>query len=301
MSENFSPDNSVSRYRFIEEDSYPEIVSYSLNPLSDKNAKVLFNELLQKEELELSNEDITFFLEKTANMPQLIFNCVNVIAEIGPVLAKQKQKKYEFKGDELIKSFVDDYKDKPEHLQMLILLSEVDFLTYSQIRKICRGIISNTDEILMDLYSLSIYEHFGTNGEFIRMNSVISDLMKRSRYKLNPEIWSNLQVRVNEIIEQQEFATADLGILSKKIENEIKGDIRNIKRNHIVPSIALKIILDEYSKRNKRGYENVILICTKVLENKQNIYIDIINRIGYYLCASYAHLGDEMLFQYWDC
>lgn len=49
---------------------------------------------------------------------------------------------------------------------MLILLSEVDFLTYSQIRKICRGIISNTDEILMDLYSLSIYEHFGTNGEF---------------------------------------------------------------------------------------------------------------------------------------
>lgn len=291
----------VSRYRFIEEDSYPEIVSYSLNPLSDKNAKVLFNELLQKEELELSNEDITFFLEKTANMPQLIFNCVNVIAEIGPVLAKQKQKKYEFKGDELIKSFVDDYKDKPEHLQMLILLSEVDFLTYSQIRKICRGIISNTDEILMDLYSLSIYEHFGTNGEFIRMNSVISDLMKRSRYKLNPEIWSNLQVRVNEIIEQQEFATADLGILSKKIENEIKGDIRNIKRNHIVPSIALKIILDEYSKRNKRGYENVILICTKVLENKQNIYVDIINRIGYYLCASYAHLGDEMLFQYWDC
>lgn len=123
---------------------------------------------------------------------------------------------------------------------MLILLSEVDFLTYSQIRKICRGIISNTDEILMDLYSLSIYEHFGTNGEFIRMNSVISNLMKRSRYKLNPEIWSNLQVRVNEIIEQQEFATADLGILSKKIEKEIKGDIRNIKRNHIVPSIALK-------------------------------------------------------------
>ena len=290
----------ISRHRFIDEDEFPEIISYSLNPLSDKSAKVLFNELIQKEEIELSNDDITFFLEKTANMPQLIFNCVNVIAEMGPVFAKQKQKKYEFKGDELIKSFVDDYKDRPEHLQMLILLSEVDLLTYSQIRKICKDIILNVDEVLLDLYSLSIYEHFGTNGEFIRMNSVISDLIKRSRYRLDPNIWSNLQERVNDIIEQQDFATADLGILSKKIEYEIKGDVRNINRNHIVPSIALKIILDEYSRHSKLGYENVISICERVLENRQNVYFDILNRIEYYLCASYAHLGNDLLFSSWD-
>lgn len=290
----------VSRNRFVDAGEYPEIVAYHLNPLSEKNAKVLLNELLQKYEIELSEDDVKFFLHKTAYMPQLIFNCVDAIVDLGPVLARQKQKRYEFKGDELVKSLVDDFKERPEYLQILILLSEVDFLTYSQIRKICAGIISNTDTILMDLYSLSIYEHFGTNGEFIRMNSVISDVVKRSRYRLSPDIWNNLQMRVNEIIEEQDFANADLGILSKKIEYEIKGDIRNINRNHIVPSLALKIIMDEYSRRNKYGYENVITICLKVLDNEQNLYLDIINRIRYYLCASYAHLGDEILFQYWD-
>ncbi len=290
----------ASRYRFVDVGEYPEIVSYHLNPLSEKSAKVLMNEILQKNEIELSRDDIEFFLSKTSYMPQLIFNCVDAIADLGPTLAKQKQKLYEFKGDELVKSLVDDFKERPEYLQILILLSEVDFLTYSQIRKICAGIISNTDTILMDLYSLSIYEHFGTNGEFIRMNSVISDLVKRSRYRLNPDIWDNLQMRVNEIIEEQDFANADLGILSKKIEKEIRGDIRNINRNHIVPSLALKIIIDEYGRHNKHGYENVITICLKVLDNEQNLYADIISRIRYYLCASYAHLGDEGLFQYWD-
>lgn len=290
----------VSRNRFVDAGEYPEIVTYHLNPLSEKNAKVLLNELLQKNEIELSGDDVNFFLRKTAYLPQLIFNCVDAIVDLGPNLAKQKQKRYEFKGDELVKSLVDDFKEKPEYLQILVLLSEVDFLTYSQIRKICAGIISDTDTILMDLYSLSIYEHFGTNGEFIRMNSVISDLVKRSRYRLNPDIWNNLQMRVNEIIEEQDFINADLGILSKKIEKEIRGDIRNINRNHIVPSLALKIIIDEYSRRIKRGYENVISICLKVLDNEQNLYLDILNRIRYYLCASYAHLGDDTLFQYWD-
>ena len=76
-----------------------------------------------------------------------------------------------------------------------------------------------------------------------------------TKVSVNPDIWNRLQERTNEIIEQQDFDSADLGILSKKIENEIKGDIRNINRNHIVPSIALKIIADEYGKKQKHAYD----------------------------------------------
>lgn len=132
------------------------------------------------------------------------------------------------------------------------------------------------------------------------MNPIISDFVKRSRYRLNPDIWSRLQERTNEIIEQQDFDSADLGILSKKIENEIKGDIRNINRNHVVPSIALKIIADEYGKKQKHAYDNVVLLCNNILNNSHNLYNDILKRIYYYLCASHAHLGDEAFFELRD-
>lgn len=170
------------------------------------------------------------------------------------------------------------------YLQMLILLSEVEYLTYRQIESICQGIIDNPIDILMDFFTLSIYEHFGSNNEFVRMNPIISDFVKRSRYRLNPDIWSRLQERTNEIIEQQDFDSADLGILSKKIENEIKGDIRNINRNHVVPSIALKIIADEYGKKQKHAYDNVVLLCNNILNNSHNLYNDILKRITICSC-----------------
>ena len=290
----------ASKYRFLFESEIPQILSFPLSPLSTKNAKVLFNELAWKEGLDLSPEDTQFFLDKTANMPQLIFNCVKQITDNGIDFAKNFQRNYEYKGEELVKSLIDEFKDKPDYIQILLLLSEVEFLTYNQIKKICQDTIPNTDEILMDLYSLSIYEHFGSNGEFIRMNSIISDLLKRSRYQLDSEIWSNIQNKVNEIIEDQDFETADLGILSKKIEKEIKGDIRNINRNHIIPSIALRIIRDEYRIHRKKAYENVISICNVVLEHKNHYFDDIIGRINYYLCASYAQLGSDDLFLNWN-
>lgn len=290
----------ASRNRFLEHYEYSEIVSYALEPLTEKSSMLLMRILLQNQGKSIDDEDIKYFLSKTANMPQLIFNCVDRIVELGPILAKKKQKSYEYKGDELIKSLVEDYKDNKPYLQTLILLSEVDFLTYQQIERICKGIIDNVYDILMEFFTLSIYEHVGSNNEYIRMNPIISDLIKRSRYRLNPEIWSRLQEQTNEIIEQQDFETADLGILTKKIENEIKGDIRNINRKHIVPSIALRIISDEYGKKRKNDYENVIHLCKIILDNSNNLYHDIIQRIYYYLCASYAQLGEKDFFDYYD-
>lgn len=287
----------ASRNRLLNINDYPEIVHYALKPLSENDAMVLLKEALQQYNTSISPEEAKKLLEKTAYMPQLILNCADKIVELGVDLTMKNQREYEYRGDELIKSLVDDYKDNTAYLQMLILLSEVEYLTYRQIESICLGIIDNPLDILMEFYTLSIYEHFGSNNEFVRMNPIISDLVKRSRYRLNPDIWSRLQDRTNEIIEQQDFESADLGILSKKIENEIKGDIRNINRNHIVPSIALKIIADEYGKKQKQAYLNVILLCNNILDNRHILYNDIIKRIYYYLCASYAHLGDETFFE----
>lgn len=290
----------ASRNRIMYTHEYPEIVHYALKPFAEKDAMVLLKEALQQSNTTISPEDAKRFIVKTAYLPQLILNCADKIAELGVDLAIKNQREYEYKGDELIKSLVDEFKDNTAYIQMLILLSEVEYLTYRQIESICQGIIDNPIDILMDFFTLSIYEHFGSNNEFIRMNPIISDLVKRSRYRLNPEIWNRLQEHTNEIIEQQDFDSADLGILSKKIENEIKGDIRNINRNHMVPSIALKIIADEYGKKQKHAYNNVVLLCNNILNNSHNLYNDILKRIYYYLCASYAHLGDEAFFELRD-
>ncbi len=287
----------ASRNRIINSTEYPQIVHYALKPFSEKDAMVLLKEALQKNTITIPSDDAKKLIEKTAYMPQLILNCADKIVEFGVDFTIRNQREYEYRGDELVKSLVNDFKNNTAYIQMLILLSEVEYLTYHQIESICENIIDNPIDILMNLFTLSIYDHLGSNNEFIRMNPIISDLVKRSRYRLNPEIWSRLQESTNEIIEQEDFNSADLGILSKKIENEIKGDIRNINRKHMIPSIALKIIADEYGKKQKQGYNNVITLCENILNNSHNLYNDILKRIYYYLCASHAQLGNEAFFE----
>lgn len=174
----------ASRNRVMYTHEYPEIVHYALKPFAEKDAMVLLKEALQQSNTTISPEDAKRFIVKTAYLPQLILNCADKIEELGVDLAIKNQREYEYRGDELIKSLVDEFKDNTAYLQMLILLSEVEYLTYRQIESICQGIIDNPIDILMDFFTLSIYEHFGSNNEFVRMNPIISDFVKRSRYRL---------------------------------------------------------------------------------------------------------------------
>lgn len=288
----------ASRNRFTHRYDFPEVVSLELEPLTLDNAKTLLRQYLDNQGKSITEENAEYFIGQTGRMPIFISKCADLIADMGPVLAKQHHKAYQYAGDDLTRTLIADYQQKRTYLQVLILLSEFDFLTYSNIRQATRGIIDDIDDILSEFYSSSIYETFGSNNEYFRMNPVLADVVNRSRLRYDEELWGQLRERTHNIVEEETFEEANLGVLLKKIEAEIKGNTNNISKSHIIPSIALKAINDEYRKKTKEGYRNVVALCLRLLENNKNYYIELIDRIYYLLCAAYAQLGDKAFFDY---
>lgn len=146
----------ASRNRFVLTDEYPEIVSLHLTPLNNDKAKTLLRQYLNNHEKTISGEDVSFFIQQTGPMPNLIRRCASLILEMGPELAKLKQKKYQYTGDELTRNLISDFQKDKSYIQILILLSEFPYLRYYDIKQITSGIVDNVDQILLDLYSLSL-------------------------------------------------------------------------------------------------------------------------------------------------
>ena len=121
------------------------------------------------------------------------------------------------------------------------------------------------------------------------MNPILADLINRSRYKHDETLWGELRFRTHNIIEHETFECPSLGVLLKKIELNIKGNTNNISKAYIIPSIVIKTINDEYRKKTKSGYKNVIQLCKALLEiGNNNYYDEIIGSIYYMLCSAYA-------------
>ena len=146
----------ASRNRFVLTDEYPEIVSLHLTPLNNDKAKTLLRQYLNNHEKTISGEDVSSFIQQTGPMPNLIRRCASLILEMGPELAKLKQKKYQYTGDELTRNLISDFQKDKSYIQILILLSEFPYLRYYDIKQITSGIVDNVDQILLDLYSLSL-------------------------------------------------------------------------------------------------------------------------------------------------
>ena len=54
--------------------------------------KPYFGNYLNNHEKTISGEDVSFFIQQTGPMPNLIRRCASLILEMGPELAKLKQK-----------------------------------------------------------------------------------------------------------------------------------------------------------------------------------------------------------------
>lgn len=289
----------ASRNRLTEE--YPEIVSLDLSPLSNDKAKILLRQYLDNHGKTISGEDVSFFIQQTGPMPSLIHKCASLILEMGPELAKLKQKSYQYTGDELTRNLISDFQGNKSYIQVLILLSEFPYLRYYDIKQITKGVVEDVDQILLDLYSLSIFETLGSSNDYYRMNPIVADLINRSRYKHDETLWGELRLKTHDIIEHETFECPNLGILLKKIELNIKGNTDNISKAYIIPSIVIKTINDEYRKKVKAGYKTVVQLCKALLERNNNYYDEIIGSIYYMLCSAYAQLCDETLFEYITC
>lgn len=275
------------------ENIFPELISLQIYPLSKNDTKVMFYAYSDIIKLHLKEEESNYFINKFSGLPIQIFRGVELIKNSGVELAKKEIQPILETGDKSIISLIDIFKEQIEHIQTMILLSNFEFISYDLLKKISNEFI-DVDDILQDFSLYSIYESFGSNNQYIRLNVTISDYINRSRLPLDSRYKTKLQELTKKfLVDSNNFELNDLSEFLYSVQEAIKTNVKNINEKYLIPSFFVKVIIEEYKNENDL---NVVELSDKILYDNRKFYEEIVRSIRYWLCSSLCRLQDEERF-----
>lgn len=270
-----------------------ELVTVQLNPLTRSASKLLFNLYAQMRTVHCDSREVDYFLSELSGYPEQVYDVVDAIKEYDLLTAQRQLSAIQCKFDRDISRLVSEFRGDEKQMQLLILLSKFEYINVADLMKIFDE--PETEEIIIQFQHFSVYEAFGANRSYLRMNHALSDYIDRnshsSDFKLKRKYADNLRRFTKEILESTKAEELDLAedLYQKKL---MLADPRcNISTESILPSIALKVIIERYRNGD---YETVINLGTKILydENRKD-YESLKKSIRYWLCLCYCKLGKD--------
>lgn len=280
---------------FIEND-YPSILHINLSPLSKSDCRKLFFKSLQQLNIEnVTEKDAEFFLAKLTATPRQIFQCALTLKNHSINLVKKDIDNLVDYEDKNIALLLKELFDDNDLKDLMILLSNYEYLSNPILYKIFNDRIDAFEENLTKLLVMSLVETFGPGEEYIKLDSGIADYIRRNKLRMS----SDLEILVTDIITQELAGdvkiTEDLSLYLYDIKSRLnKGEFN--KEVLLMPSIAIKFIIDIYDKRK---WSQVIAFCDKVLNDSYNLsyYPQVIEEIRYWLCLALCRLQKQRFFE----
>lgn len=281
----------------------PYVQFHQIGAIQQQGMKTLFNEYAKNRGIvtaDLSKEADWFTSQFTGYPEQALF-AVDEIAKTDLYHAKLYFPNYLqiYKND--LADIVKTIEKNPKTLQLLILLSRFEFISIEFIYRIMDDFWENG--CLEELHGLCLYEVFGSMKQYIRLNPALANYVRRNRatLKLSKKYEEQLNKLTAEIVNDINDDSLDLSAKLYAIKETIRHNPQNVSATYLLPSYALKVIIEEYQHGN---YPTVITIANRVLyEYNRDCYDSIIYPIRHWLCMAYCHEGDERLqdeLQYFD-
>ncbi len=276
----------ASRYRpnvsFVEQSR--EIMEMPLYTLQRDDMYILFKACLEIRGKRLNDDDMTEFVDSFTGYPKQAIDLSNIIASNSIIVSKQRAKtlnaSYDGNYSIVINNLSNGAKD------MLILLSKFDFISCDFLQEIYED--KDISKELDELNSYSLYEIFGLSQQYISLNHSVADYIVRTRRQLSNELKTRLRIVAKRILSETQSELTDLSSSLFNIKENIRNNINRIDERYLIPSFALKVIVEEYHANDDR---DVITIANKLIRdyNKVN-YSSCIDAIHYWLCCSLCRL-----------
>lgn len=268
-----------------------ELVAIQLNPLSRPETRLLFNQYAQLKKVHCSPSETDEFLSQLSGYPEQIYEVIDTINDYDLLTAKKSLPSIQRMFDRDINRLVSEFRGDEKQMQLLVLLAKFEYISLDDLIQIFDE--PETEDILMRFQRFSIYEAFGANRGYYRMNHALADYIDRNShsadFKLKKKYAANLRSFTETILNNANAEELNLAedLFRKK---QMLSDPRyNVSTESILPSIALKVIIERYRSSD---YDTVISLAIKILydENRKD-YISVKNSIRYWLCLSYCKLG----------
>lgn len=264
-----------------------------LNELSHSESAGMLRGYSKIQGMPFQSGDIEFFSNILTGYPPQIKYCVELAISEGSI---QYVKDYSYKIAEYPKAnsakLIDMVIDKDHQLEFTGFLALLSFMGTTPITLINYIIKRNPIylEILNTLKLHLICSYTGNSGEYIKLNTVISDYILRSNFSLSDEIKEILNENIN-IFKQNMNNPAYLDYLSfSEFVYYVKENLKlgnHMPEKFLYSAIYVKSIIELY---NSKKYDRVIDIIKNINENNTFMYLDdqVQNVIQFYYCSSMA-------------
>ncbi len=270
-----------------------KLQAHNIDVIGKKYLKEIFIAYAKNKGVKCSDDDLDFFINSLSGFPKQVYCIVDDIANDDLHTAKTDLKNIQAMYDNDLHMLYQVFAKDHDQIQVLQIMCRFDFISYDFLSQIYSK--TNLDEILETFRFYSIYETFGSCNQYMRISPAFSDYIDRQRLKIKKEY----EDRINELsanyISLSDADSLDLSQELFRIKEQIKNPIFRASTSYILPSYALKVIIDLYRKGDN---ENVINIAHKVLyDYKRNNYETIIYPIRYWMCLAYCKTQDKELFK----
>ena len=262
---------------------FPHIVTLQIHPLTNSNMELLFNAYSKLRDLSISNVDMRFFIDELSGYPGQVLSIINSIKQSNIAVAKKDINKLICQFDHNYESVLSEIKDDSRAFQILILLSNFEFISYDYLCRICGEDIA---DVLERFHYLSLTESFGLGKQYICLNSAITDYIRRVKFELSSGYSKNIKEITRQIIIDTDDNITDISYRLYAAKSILKEGIKGVRidERYLLPSFILKVITEEYYEGNN---DNVIYLADRIKEGyHKKSYEDIIRSINYWLCCA---------------
>lgn len=262
--------------------SYKQIQTYRLYPLTNEDMRTIFTSYAKERKVSCTAEDSEFFIKSFNGYPKLILNVVDDIAKSGPDLAKRWLKNNLKIYDSTNRELLDTLKEDTGLYNLVLTLSRFEYLSYDVMCELLPD-IDITDK-LEKLYYWSLSENFG--GQYYRLNKSLTDYINRNRIPLDPSIEQRIVNLGEESLKNLDTNYLDLSEKLFVIKEKIRNNPGTVSLDLLLPSFALKVIIELYRKKD---YPNVLILALRLLNDPNNAVYDSVKRsVQYWLCLAAA-------------
>lgn len=275
---------SVSYSHIKADDDVAFITLYGLT-LSDR--KKLLYKRASELSIVLTEEQVAFLVDALVYSPSQLMKVAEDIKVKEYINVKQNISSYQIVGDKKIMTLINSYttSEHPEARNILVLLSRIEYVNNKILYSVFDGLQQEVDAEVDRFMSDGIVERFGEWMDLIRLDSSISDYIRRNKVDYTEKGLSGLVVdKLDEIIDKTPRITEDYAAYLYKLKKGIQRGVIE-KESYLVPSVLVNTIAESYDDKN---WPQTIKLCENVLEAHTNFFNDVYNEINYWYCLALA-------------
>lgn len=270
--------------------AYPQIIHINLPSFTKEERKRLFVNYCRYYKVELSNEDVEWFVNRLQSSPQQLEHAVREIKSKNAIFTKKNIDNLIKLGDDVFSRIFSWFKGNDTALTLARVLADVDMISFDLLEQLYEEDYPEIEKLINMFASLSIVGFYGNGGNNISLDSGVADYIRRSYLDLDPIMKSRIEEIIYNKIDVDEDDFGELSIFLCGLRKQL---LSGNGYAYIMPSIVISTVINLYDQGE---YELVKNICLHALEHSSIYTNEPLQELYYRLCQVLARMKDSNFF-----